>query len=101
MSVIWLARVLLVMGGSGLFFVVMSCRSSGVPSLMRVWEHPESQNTLVFFFLLRVLQEKKGGGAVGVCCFNPATKFVGCGTLVGALPLSSLSDETSTTLGLL
>ena len=46
------------MGGSDLFFVVMSCRSFGVLSLMRVWVHPESQNTLVVFFLLRVLLEK-------------------------------------------
>ena len=35
------------MGGRDLFFVVMLCRSSGVLSLMRVWVHPESQNTLV------------------------------------------------------
>ena len=101
MSVIWLARVFLVMGGSCIFFVVMLCRSSGVPLLIRVWEHPESQNTLVFFFLPRVLLEKKGGGSVGVCCFSPSTKFVECGPVGGTSPLFSLSDETSTTLGLL
>ena len=76
-SVIWLARVLLVIGGSGLFFVLMSYRSSGLPSVKMLWEDPESQNTLTFFFLPGMLQNKKGGGSFGfVMRVSPAVVFL-------------------------
>ena len=63
-SVIWLARVLLLMGGSSLFFVLMSYMSSGVPSVKRLWEHPESQNTFTSFFLPGMLKIRGAGPLV-------------------------------------
>ena len=96
-------------GDSGLFFVLMPYRFSGVSSVKRQWDFPELQDTFIFFFLPGLLKNKKSRGwcsfvmrdsPTGVRSFSLAIICAGCSPVGGFSPLSSLLDETSTTLDL-